>query len=297
DDVRRETICGLRTPEQWVTRFTEDNSAYQTFRDPSAVVRVDGYEDLRTRLRIAVEADGEIVGELSVAEGSEPLGSRAEEALKVAATLAAPLMVRYARAADEDRVRQRRLLLNILHDGDAALKHAPALGLRLRDKWLLVGLRLEPSDAAAESARDIINERAARLLSLQLSFGEAAPTVTFDREIFYALLPVSSDAVRGLLCSRLETALAQLSQIGMDGYAAIGALSNDLRAVPASRADVDRLLRIGGHKGVKQSVLTIEDSWAELSMLSISDALGGNIERDCPPLAKLLKHDREHGSD
>lgn len=297
DDVRRVSICGQRTPEEWVTRFTEDDSAYETFRCPGAVIRVDGYESLRTRLRIAVESDGEILGELSVAEGNSPLDERAEEALKVAANLAAPLLLRYMRAAQGDRVRQHRLLLSILHDSEAAVKHAPELGLRLREKWLLIGFRLDPSDAADERAQEIVNERAARLLSMQLSFGQTTPNVIFDRQIFYVLLPASVDAVHALLPSRLKETLEQLAQIGMVGYAAVGSVTNDLRAIPAARVEVDRLLRIGLQNQLMHSVLTIDDIWAELSMLTINDALSGDIDRACPPLAKLSTYDREHGSD
>jgi sugar diacid utilization regulator len=297
DDVRRESICDRRTPEQWVTRFTEDNSAYRTFQSAGTVIRVDGYDDLRTRLRIAVESNGEILGELSVAEGSNPLDERAEEALRTAAQLASPLMLRYKRATEDNRIQQRRLLLRILHDSDAAVKHAPELGLRLRDKWLLIGLQLNPPEGTAEAARHIVNERAARLLSMQLSFVDTSPTVFYDQQTFYVLLPVSTDKIHTSLMNRLEILLTQLAKIGMHGYAAVGAVSDDLRSVPIARADVDRLLRIGLQKQMMQAVLTIEETWAERSMLNMNDALGQDIERDCPPLAKLSTYDEEHSSD
>lgn len=297
DEVRRESICGRRTPEQWVTRFTEDDSAYRTFQSPGTVVRIDGYDGLRTRLRVAVESNGEVLGELSVAEGNSHLDGRAEEALRIAAKLASPLMLRYKRSAEDDRVRQRELLLRVLHDSEAAVKHAPELGLRLRDKWLLIGFQLDAEDGTDEGARGIINERAARLLSMQLTFVDTSPTVFYERQIFYVLLPASTEDIRNSLRGRLEATLGQLARIGVVGYAAVGALSDDLRAVPAARADVDRLLKVGQQHQLMRSVLTIEDTWAERSMLNVYDALGSDIERDCPPLAKLLKYDQEHSSD
>lgn len=297
DEVRRESICGRRTPAQWVTRFTEDDSAYQTFQTPGTVVRIDGYDDLRTRLRVAVESNGEILGELSVAEGNSRLDARAEEALRIAAKLASPLMLRYKRSVEGDRVRQRELLLRVLNDSDAAVKHAPELGLRLRDKWLLIGFQLDPVDSTDEGTRGIINERAARLLSMQLTFVDTTPTVFYERQIFYVLLAASTNDIRNSLRGRLEATLDHLAKIGIVGYAAVGAISDDLRAVPAARADVDRLLKVGLQHYMPQSVLTIEDTWAERSMSNVCDALGADIERDCPPLAKLLKYDQEHSSD
>ena len=297
DEARRESICGHRTPQQWMTRFTEDDSAYQTFRQPGTVIHVNGYAGLRTRLRIAVESDGVVLGELSVAEGNSPLDAAAEEALKLAANLASPVLRKYVDTAEGERVRRRRLVLRILHDADAAVQHAPELGLPLRQKWLLVGFRLHPSTNTGEGVRNIINERAVRLVAMQLTFSDASPTVTFDGETLYALLPAVSDRLRGLACSRLQQALAQLSQIGMVGIAAVGLVSNDLRDIPSARTDVDRVLRVGVQQEMRHAVLTVEDSWADLSLLSIHDALGLDIERDCPPLAFLSQYDQEHDSE
>ncbi len=77
DAVRRDTILGRRTPETWIRRFERDG-VYRTGPPGAGVVRLEGYEGMRTRLRVDVRAGEDLVGGDLDRRGEHPLvgGSR-----------------------------------------------------------------------------------------------------------------------------------------------------------------------------------------------------------------------------
>ena len=230
DDVRRDTILGRRTPDQWIQRFTLDRTAYQTFAEPGSVVRVDDYTEMRTRLRIAVHAGSDIVGEISVAEGRSPFGPDAEDALRRAAHLAVPTMLRHRQVSDVDAMALNRTLKALVCDGKFPADFHPAVAPFESTKQittLAVGIPAAPSDSA--ESQGMAAARLLHFLSLHVRALSPNAQVLYDTGTFYGVLPdppVPAASLQRLAC----TVLRQLNGMNVAANFAVG---NPSRACPS----------------------------------------------------------------
>lgn len=297
DEVRRDAILGKRTPEQWITRFTVDRSAYQTYRNPDDVVRVDHYPNLRTRLRIAIHAGGEVLGEVSVAEGRHPLGTEAEAALKRAARLAVPFMLRHRLAEDTDRTARWQLLRGLLEGDPTFATHASRAGLDPCSGLTVIGFRVPPERRSDPSVEEVFGERLVHLLSLQMGSIDPAAGVVSTGGTYYAVVPARTAAIHERLAARLGPALSQLQRLDIEARAAIGRRACTLADVPLARRDVDDLLVVLGRGTPAGTVGTRERRWAEIVLLLAERAVDAADPVTGEHLARLVEHDARHGTE
>lgn len=298
DNVRRDAILGKRTPDQWIRRFTIDRSAYQTFRNPDDVVRVDKYPEMRTRLRIAIHAGGEVLGEISVAEGRQPLTAEAEEALKRAAGLAVPFMLRHRVAEDTGRTARWQMLRGLL-EGDSTLDaHAIQAGLDPTRGLTVVGFAVRTQDGTDAASAEVFAERLVHLLSLQVhSLDPAAGVVSTDSGAYYALIPTRTPAAHEQLGSRLNPALAQLRRLDIEACAAIGRRATALDEVRSSRSDVDDQLLALSRRESLGVIGTKQMLWAEMTLLPAERAVAAADPALGEHLRRLALHDDRHGTE
>jgi hypothetical protein len=294
DSVRRDAILGKRTPEQWIRRFTIDRSAYQTYQNPGEVVRLDNYPGLRTRLRIAVHTQGEVLGEISVAEADRPLGQDAETALKQAATLAAPFLLRRRQAEDTDRTTRWRLVRGLLDGDPAAGRRAATFGLDPAEGLTVVGFLVQPHEPSDVLSGEIFSERLAHLLSLQIRNIAPSAEILFAAPAYYAVVPTPTETAQQRLRELIRPVLAQLERLKIEARAAIGPLARSLGELPVSRRMVDDVLLVLGRIGDSTAAATGEDVWAELALLSAERRMRSDGTAIGPPLQQLLGHDRRH---
>jgi hypothetical protein len=296
DDVRRDTILGRRTPDQWIERFTVDRTAYQTFAEPGSVVRVDDYSEMRTRLRIAVHAGSEIVGEISVAEGRCPFGPDAEDALRRAAQLAVPTMVRHRQASDVDAMALNRTLKALLCDGEFPADHHPAVApfkTATQLATLAVGVAALASDDADSST--MAAARLLHFLSLHVRALSPNALVLYDNGVFYGVLP--DPAVAPASLHRLAgTVLRQLNGMNVTANFAVGEPVSGVAQLPAAKRRLDDLLGIAGRHGAKHQTLTTDSHWAELVLLMASRGLTP-VDLPTSPLQVLRDVDRDNRTD
>ncbi|GAA5063789.1 PucR family transcriptional regulator [Nocardia callitridis] len=291
DHVRRETILGRRTPDQWVRRFTADRTAYQTYSEPGRVVRVEEYSDLHTRLRIAVHAGNDVVGEISVAEGAEPFASHAEAALRRAARLAVPVMLRHRHAHDAEQLSRERTMRSLLWDGvqltsalDAAL---PPGGL------FAVGFDLRgDTDSLANLPNHLVTERFVHFLSLHFAGIDQASLVARIDDTYWALVPAPS-ATPDRLVNSAQRALHQLSSMGAAANAAVAPVAAAPDMLPPARKIVEDLLRAAGASGALGTVSTPETNWAELVLVAARRGLDENGVLPYSPIQVLAEHDAQ----
>ncbi|TKG61853.1 PucR family transcriptional regulator [Prauserella endophytica] len=297
DTVRRDAIIGKRTPEQWIKRFTIDRSAYQTFRNPDEVVRVDSYEEMRTRLRIAIHAGGEILGEISVAEGRQPLTSEAEEALKRAAALAAPFMLRHRIAEDTGRTAREQMLRGLLEGSPTLATHAINSGLDPHRGLTVVGFAVRTQDRTDATSAEVFTERLIHLLSLQVhSLDPAAGVLSIDGA-YYAVVPALTPASHEQLVGRLRPALDQLHRLDIETCAAVGRRATSLAEVPLSRSDVDDQLLVLARRGGSGVIGTKQQLWADLTLLPAERAIAAADSDLTEHLRRLTAHDQRHGTE
>lgn len=297
DSVRRDAILGKKTPEQWIKRFTIDRSAYETFRNPDDVVRVDSYEEMRTRLRVAIHAGGEILGEISAAEGRQPFTAEAEEALKRAATLAAPFMLRHRIAEDTGRTAREQMLRGLLEGNPALNKHAINSGLDPSRGLTVVGFALQTPERTDAVSAEVFAERLIHLLSLQVHSIDPAAGVLSVEGSYYALVPVPTVAIHEQLVGRLKPALTQLQRLDIEACAAIGRRASSLNEVPTSRRDVDDQLLVLDRRNSSGVISTKQLLWADMTVLPAERAVAAGDPELGEHLRRLAAHDDRHGTE
>ena len=292
DQVRRDAILGRRTPDQWIRRFTVDRTAYQTYTDPGTVVRVADYDGLHTRLRIAVHAGNEVIGEISVAEGANPFPPHADQALQRAARLAVPVMLRHRRAQDVEKSSRERAVRQLLSEGTFP---ASASGDRLDTGRLFVlGFDLD-SDIERRRADgdEVISERFVHFLSLHLGAIDAASLVAPLDGVYWAVLPVGETAT-DQIAKNARAALGQLDRMGVRANVARGPIATAPAEVVAARQIVDDLLAVARAAGDTGRVLEPDSSWAELVLVAARRGIAETGALIRGPIEALIEHDERN---
>lgn len=294
DSVRRDAILGRRTPDQWIRRFTVDRTAYQTYSEPGRVVRVAEYEGLHTRLRIAVHAGRDVIGEISAAEGSAPFPPHAEEALQRAARLAIPVMLRHRQTQDVERISREKAVRTLLWDGIAPTPTQEAV--TLEGECFVVGFDLACTVDSGAASDHLAAERFVHFLSLHLAGLDGSSVVAELDGTYWAVVPnesVTSDR----LVSSAERALKQLAEMGVFANTAVGPASASPQDVPTARRTVEDLLTVATGTGGHGRVLTQENNWAELVLVAADRGLSNSDAHILGPVEKLHAHDERNESE
>jgi DNA-binding PucR family transcriptional regulator len=295
DEVRRDAILGRRTPDQWVRRFTVDRTAYETYADPGRVVRVAEYEEMRTRLRIAVHTGNEVIGEISVGEGSTPFGPHAEQALQRAARLAVPVTLRHRRAQDVEKTTRERTIRQLLRDGTLPTGAFGDAG-EGRDVFLLgFGLDAAPEQRTTPGD-ELASERFGHFLSLHLGAIDPASLVAQLDGVYWAVVPFGSGSVERLTKSA-HAALNQLDRMGVHANAALGGRAVAAVDAPATKHTIEDLLAVARAGGGTGRVMTPDTSWAELVLVGACRGVSESGKLASSPIDVLLEHDRRSDSD
>ncbi|WP_029089762.1 PucR family transcriptional regulator [Brevibacterium album] len=292
DSVRRDTILGRRTPDQWIRRFTVDRTAYETYAKPGSVVRMADYADLHTRLRIAVHAGGETIGEISVAEGSEPFAAHAEGALQRAAELAVPVMLRHHRSQNVERIARESTVRALLSGSPLPAQRSHEVPFDSGSGIVPVGFALTVRDAHRIGAvEDVTGERFVHFLTLHMRSAEPTSLVAKIDDTYWALVPGESTSSEHLR-SITHTALAQLSRMGVRAHAAIGTLSDSREELPFTSRVVLDLLDLGADS--HGQVLMPETNWAQLVLAAAQRGIRESGALPDGPLTTIRDHDRKH---
>lgn len=293
DHVRRDTILGRRTPDQWIRRFKVDRTAYQTYSEPGRVVRVVEYFGLHTRLRVAVHAGRDVIGEISVAEGAKPLPPHAEEALQRAARLAVPVMLRHRHAQDAEQLSRERTFRSLLQDGVLPAQYNSPFP---QDGYLVAGFDVRHEPQGPGTVPDhVASERFVHFLSLHLAGIHASSQVARLDGIYWALVPTQSGTSERLVSSAAR-ALHQLTSMGVNANAAVGGAGESADHIPAIAKIVGDLLSVASSSATTGRVLDPESNWAELTLVAAQRALSRSALPH-GPLQALWDHDVKHDTE
>ncbi|MGP3934793.1 PucR family transcriptional regulator [Nonomuraea sp. KM88] len=296
DHVRRDAILGRRTPDQWIRRFTIDRTAYQTYSEPGRVVRVADYQDLHTRLRIAVHTGDEVIGEISVAEGATPFPPHAEEALRRAARLAVPVVLRHHRAQDAERITRERTVRTLLREGALPAPMLSGEGSKVARELFVLGFGLDQGPGSADVPPDEqVSERFVHFLSLHLGAIDASSLVAPLDGAYWAVVSAGV-TTHGRLVKSAQLALGQLARMGVRANAAIGPLAATPETVPATKRIVEDLLAIARSEGSSGRMMTPETSWAGLVLVAACRGLNENNAVPRGPIDALVAYDQRHDS-
>ncbi|SEB85044.1 DNA-binding transcriptional regulator, PucR family [Streptomyces sp. 2131.1] len=189
DVLRRSTILGGRVPEWRVAELRRSGLLRALWTSRDVIHRAADAEGPE-RLIIAVRSGPEVLGSIWVAGDGRPLRTDAPDALRRAAEVAAPLLVRHrlreSGAARRSEVALRGLLYG---DGDART-HAWSLGLS-PDAACAVVVAEPLSSASSPGGRSL------DVPALQAATYRPSARVLRDGDRLLVLLPVDSGAEHG----------------------------------------------------------------------------------------------------
>lgn len=297
DEPRRRTILGRRVPRDWVSRL-EAAGVFRMLWSTRAVVRYEDPDepDFRPRLAVAIRAGGDILGSIWVAEVAQPLGPDAEKALLEVADIAALHMIRH-RVADDLERRQRSDVLRAALEGRMAPElAAPGLGFDPHAPLTVAAFSIRPSE---DSGVALLAERAARIVALHCeAFRRQAACVAVGSTI-YALLPETGGDADGMR-HRLRRFAGDLatharSTLGVPVYGAIGSTVPDLRELPVSRREADRVLQVLARRGEPEAA-AVEDVRAHTVLLDLREVAHAEPQLLLGKVRELVEYDRRKQS-
>lgn len=147
DQGRNTAILGRRMPPEWLA-YLEHTGALARLRTTSEVVDLQsGPWHAHRRLITAVRTETQLLGIIWAAEGDQPLPASAADALREAAVIAVPYLLRHQEGHRYER-RWRGQLVRSLLDGRGHLhRHADELGLPHTATFAVLGFAPAPNSA------------------------------------------------------------------------------------------------------------------------------------------------------
>ena len=160
DDRQRQAILSRQIPLDLVKVY-RDAGIFERLRSSGEVVHYDMPEvGLVARAAIGVRAGDEPLGIIWVAQGEEPLGESADQALKGAAGLAALHLIRHRGSRDLERRRRGELLRGLFDGRIAPARAASSLGFARSSKIAVLAVEVlgteEEIASKSERALDLL---------------------------------------------------------------------------------------------------------------------------------------------
>jgi sugar diacid utilization regulator len=140
--------------------------------------------------------------------------------------------------------------------------------------------------------------RAWDTLSMQLSVVHRRAVSGLVQGVIYAVLPVPRDAAESCRIAE-QAAAAFVSRIPQQRrdqlVVAIGGHAPDLLALPESRRDADRVLRVlAGRDGAETNIGAIDSLRLQVLLLRLAEIADEESITASGPLAALVEHDRRN---
>jgi DNA-binding PucR family transcriptional regulator len=298
DQSRVQTILGRQVPADYTRLLEQQGYFRELYRHERPVfIRAEAFglpAVTKARQAIAVRAGDEILGSIWAAV-AEPLPPVREQAFVDAAKLVALHLLRLRAGADVERRLRAELVATLLEGGSAAADAAARLGLAGR-ACVVVAAAAPAGDAPAAGARELARFETARqhaldTLAVHLSAVHHGSVAALLGGVVYAVLPVDAADERAAE-TRVGAVLTEyLARTGGSDLVGIGRLARDLREVPRSRQDADRVLRVLRRRRTLRGPARLSEVYAEALLIDVAAADGLN---PAGPVAVLAEYDRAH---
>jgi sugar diacid utilization regulator len=246
------------------------------------------------RVAVGVTAGDEVLGSVWAAVRTRPDEVQMREFAE-AATFVAIHLLRHRLAVDVQRSLHTDLVAVVINGGALAADAASRLGL-VGDGFRVVAVTLR-GDVA--EGREVALLRAWDTLSMQLSVVHRRAVSGLVQGVIYAVLPVPGDPAESCRIAE-QAAAAFLSRIPQQRrdqlLVAIGGHAEDLAALPQSRRDADRVLRVLAGRASAQArcIGAIDSLRLQVLLLRVAEIADEESITVSGPLAALVEHDRRN---
>ena len=287
DEPRQQSILGRQVPDTPAVR-----DLYKRLWSSDSVIRVDSIADLDARPRIAapITVGTQKIGSIWAIEGDTKLDAGAELALVEAARVAALHMIHARSSRDIERGIKGDLLRSLLEGRGDVNATATSLGIPRRTPLIACAFEIVADDPVEELHRE-------RLVDLVATYSEAfrlqAAAVAIGRTVF-SLMPVTKqmgqERIREITTEIQEHAS---STIGVPINAAIGSVVTDVRDVPSSSREVERILQVLSHGESRGRIASIEDVRSGVTLLTLRELARDHPDLVRGPVETIARHDAE----
>ncbi|HEV7679942.1 MAG TPA: helix-turn-helix domain-containing protein [Candidatus Dormibacteraeota bacterium] len=294
DEARKLTILGRQIPEAYYRRFQRDG-VYRRLSSSREPLYLDSLgPDVLPRVAVGVTAGDEVLGSIWAAVRTRPSDAQMRE-LAEAASFVAIHLLRHRLAVDVQRSLHTDLVAVVINGGSLAADAAGRLGL-VGEGFRVLAVGLRPD---AQEDNELALLRAWDTLSMHLSVVHRRAASGLVQGVVYAVLPAPSDpaqsrraaeqAAEGFL-ARIPAPRREQLIVAAGGHAA------DLVALPQSRRDADRVLRVLGSRTprAQSSVGAIDDLRLQVLLLRLAELADEESISETGPLHDLVEHDRRH---
>ncbi|MEU6058959.1 helix-turn-helix domain-containing protein [Streptomyces sp. NPDC047097] len=301
DAPRVESILARQVPERYL-RHHEEHGVFRELYRGEGLVHVPapslGDEGALPRVAVAVRAGDEFLGSVWAAL-RKPLTPERERAFLEAAKLVALHMLRFRAGSDAENRLRADLVTTALEGGPGALQALGRLGLvgepALVMAMGLVPVRPGPDEDHAQVTAE--RQRLASALAVHLTAVQPRSAVALLGDVVYALFPVPGDTSHARERA-LQVAANFLARTGdrTGAVLGIGSVAADPAALPRSRANADRALRVLSTGRTGRRAASIADVYVEALLIELRDLAAANRDELSGPLARLVAYDTRHNA-
>lgn len=296
DGLRRSTILGGRVPQWRVAELRRSGMLRVLWTSRDVIHRAED-ADGPERLIIAVRSGPEVLGSIWAAGDGRTLSPHAADALRLAAEVAAPLLVRH-RLRESGAARRRELALRGLLYGDGdARTHAWSLGFSPDGACAVV---VAERDGAAPG----VGDRTLDVLALHAVSYRPSVRVLRDGDRLLALLPVEAGQERDALGLARELATLAPSLPGgvpvLAGAGPVVPTALRVRASCEEAALIVRVLRGRAARDAAAGPARYADAagvGASLDVVRVLDAVRPVWEAGSGPVHDLVRADLAAGGE
>jgi len=230
DQGRNTAILGRRMPPEWLS-FLDASGDLERLRTSTDVVDLrSGPWQAHRRLITAVRSQAQLLGIIWAAEGDRPLPADAAAALRRAADIAVPHLVRHHEGHRAERVWRGQLVRSLLEGRGRLHRHADELGLPQDGALTVFAFAPTSDEVLPDEVWDRITDhvalcceafrwhaavaRVGRTVFAVLAQSEDAPVdgpVRLGRDIVSRSVPV----LRGTLCGAASSTGRRLGTIAL----------------------------------------------------------------------------------
>ncbi|MEU0403283.1 helix-turn-helix domain-containing protein [Streptomyces sp. NPDC006197] len=298
DAPRVESILARQVPERYL-RHHEEHGVFKELYRSEGLVHVPaptlGDEVALPRVAVAVRAGDEFLGSVWAAL-RKPLTPEREKAFLEAAKLVALHMLRFRAGTDAENRLRADLVTTALEGGAGAVEALGRLGL-VDEPALVMAMGLAPEQGEDHAHVTAERQRLAAALAVHLTAVQPRSAVALLGDVAYALFPVPGDSAHARERA-LQVAENFLQRTGdrTGAVIGIGSVAEEPAALPRSRANADRALRVLFTGRTGKRVASIADVYVDALLLEMRDLAVANRDELSGPLARLVAYDAKHNA-
>jgi PucR-like helix-turn-helix protein len=296
DEGRNTAILGRRIPPEWL-EYLERSGSLDRLRTTSEVIDLrSGPWHAHRRLITAVRSSTRLLGILWAAEGDHPLAADAGTALRRAAALAVPHLIRYQEGHRVEREWRGRLVRSLLDGRGHLQRFADELGLPRRARFAVLAFAPVSAGSLDEETWDRVTDHVA--LSCE-AFRWHAAVARVGRSVFSILALPEDQSADGALRLGRDIVSRPLPTLrgGLSG--AMSTIGPGLGKIKQRRIEAEDALSIlrEATSRDQRSFVAYAEVQAQVILRELSRFLAERTDLRLPGLQMLREEDERRGSD